>query len=165
MSIFSNPKGEAHNQGLNSPGNGVRPNTTPIARKTSPDVISTLGHGMRVTGNIVCEGSLQIFGCVIGDLHASQLVICEGAQVEGNIIAHETSIQGSFKGTIHSNSVKLQSKAVVEGEIHNKSLTIEPDVQFEGVSRRLEKPVDALSSAFSSAVTDELRAAGGELSH
>jgi hypothetical protein len=32
---------------------------------------------------------------------------------------------------------------VVEGEIYSKSLTIEHEAQFEGVSRRLDKPVDA----------------------
>jgi hypothetical protein len=34
----------------------------------------------------------------------------------------------------------------VEGEILKQSLTIEPNAQFEGMSRRLEKPVDAPSS-------------------
>ncbi len=158
LSIFS--KGE----------NGVSLNTTAISSKTSPEVVSTLGPGMRVTGNIVCEGPLQIFGRIIGDIHASQLIIRESAQVEGNIIAHETSIQGSFKGTIHSDSVKLQGKAVVSGEIYNKSLAIEQDVQFEGVSRRPEKPIESPSRDEAktdlSSVADEIRATGdGQLSH
>ena len=116
---------------------------------------------MRVTGNIVCEGPLQIFGRIIGDIHASQLIIRESAQVEGNIIAHETSIQGRFKGTIHSDGVKLQGKAVVSGEIYNKSLAIEQDVQFEGVSRRPEKSIESPSSDEAktalSSVADEIR--------
>ena len=111
------------------------------------DVVSVLGQGMLVTGNIVCAGSVQISGRVIGDIHASQLVICEGAKVEGKIIAPDTTIQGVFNGTINGNNVKLQSTAVVDGEIFSKSLTIEQNAQFEGVSRRLEKPVDPPSSA------------------
>jgi len=35
--------------------------------------------------------------------------------------------------------------AVVDGEILNKSLTIEQNAQFEGVARRLDKPVEAPS--------------------
>ena len=80
---------------------------------------------MLVTGNIVTESTLQVFGRINGDIHASHLVIKEGAQVEGNIVAKETTILGIFKGVIHSNSVKLQGTAVVEGEIYSKSLTIE----------------------------------------
>ena len=112
-----------------------------------PDMVSTLGQGMLITGNIVCAGSVQIHGRVIGDIHAAQLVICEGAKVEGKIVAPDTVIKGSFNGTVHSNSVKLQSTAVVDGEIFNKSLTIEQNAQFEGVARRLEQPVSAPSAA------------------
>ena len=109
----------------------------------APEILSTFGTGMTVTGNIVCPGALQIFGRVTGEIQASHLMICEGAKVEGKIIAQETVIQGAFNGTIHGNSVKLQGKAVVDGEIFNKSLMIEPNVQFEGVSRRLDRTVEA----------------------
>ena len=115
--------------------------------KASPDMVSTLGSGMLITGNILCAGSLQICGRVIGDIHASQLVICEGAKVEGKVIAPDLIIQGAFSGTINGNNVKLQSTAVVEGEIFNKSLVIEQNALFEGVARRLDVPVAAPSSS------------------
>jgi len=120
----------------------------PAAAPAAPaktDVLSTFGHGMVITGNIVCAGALQIFGRVSGEIHAAQLTICEGAKVDGKVIAQDTIVQGEFKGTIHGNTVKLQSSAVVDGEIFNRSLTIEQNAQFEGVSRRLDRPVEAPS--------------------
>ena len=122
----------------------AKPSAEPALGK---DVVSVLGQGMLVTGNIVCAGSVQISGRVIGDIHASQLTICEGAKVEGKIVSPETTIQGTFSGTINANNVKLQSTAVVDGEIFNKSLTIEQNALFEGVARRLDKPVTPPSSA------------------
>jgi cytoskeletal protein CcmA (bactofilin family) len=136
VAYFSQPKGERDMKSLNSTDGGPR------FDEAASGTVSALGRGMLVTGNIVCAGSVQIFGRVIGDIHASNLVIGEGAHVEGNVIAQETVIQGVFKGTIRANSVKLQSTAVVDGEIFNKSLTIEQNAQFEGVARRLEKPVE-----------------------
>lgn len=115
--------------------------------KPSPEIVSTFGNGMLITGNIVCPGALQIFGRVTGEIQASHLTIGDGAKVEGKIIAQETVIQGVFNGTIHATSVKLQGSAKVDGEVFNKSLTIEPNVQFEGVSRRLERPVEAPKTA------------------
>lgn len=109
----------------------------------APEILSTFGTGMTITGNIVCPGALQIFGRVTGEIQASHLVICEGGKVEGKVIAQETVIQGTFNGTIHGNNIKLQGKACVDGEIFNKSLVIEPNVQFEGVSRRLDRTVEA----------------------
>ena len=117
------------------------------APSAKPEIVSTLGRGMTVTGNIVCTGAMHVFGRVVGDIHASQLVICEGAKVEGKIMAPDLVVQGEFKGTISGNNVKLQSTAVVDGEIFNKSLTIEQNALFEGVARRLDKPVAAPSAS------------------
>lgn len=116
---------------------------TPAASKPAADVVSTIGPGMLITGNVVCTGALQISGRLVGDVHAARLVICEGAHVEGKIVAQEAVIYGAFKGTIHGNNVKLQATAVVDGEIYNKSLAIEQSAQFEGIARRLDRAVDA----------------------
>jgi cytoskeletal protein CcmA (bactofilin family) len=57
-------------------------------------------------------------------------------------LALEVAIHGAFKGTVRGNNVRLKGAATVEGEIFSKSLAVEENVQFEGVSRKLEKPVD-----------------------
>ena len=144
MSYFSQSKGERDMKNTKATAGEPRLNEQAAPGK---DVVSVLGQGMLITGNIVCAGSVQIFGRVIGDIHAAQLTICEGAKVEGKIIAPDTTIQGIFSGTINANNVKLQSTAVVDGEIFNKSLTIEQNALFEGVARRLDKPVSPPSSA------------------
>jgi cytoskeletal protein CcmA (bactofilin family) len=116
------------------------------AAKAQPDIVTTFGPGMLVTGNVVCAGAVQVFGRVLGDIRAAHLIIGEGAYVEGNVTALDAIVQGSFKGTIHGNTVKLQGNARIEGEVYNKSLSIEPNVVFEGSSRRLDRPVDAPSA-------------------
>jgi cytoskeletal protein CcmA (bactofilin family) len=146
VSVFSKSQSERDAGGLNGGKGDVKPEVKATNGTASPDTVSTLAHGVLVTGNIVSEGTLQICGRVNGDIHASHLIVKKGAQVEGNIVAQETIILGACKGIIHSNSVKLQDRAAVEGEIYSKSLTIEQDAQFEGVSRRLDKPVDAPAS-------------------
>jgi cytoskeletal protein CcmA (bactofilin family) len=146
MAYFSQSKGDGDKKGVNRTDGEARLDDRAASAQHSPDMISALGRGMLITGNIVCVGSMQILGRVIGDIHAANLIIGEGAHVEGNVIAQETVIHGVFKGTIHANSVKLQKTAVVDGEIFNKALIIEQNAQFEGVSRRLDKPVDPPST-------------------
>lgn len=129
----------------------TKPAATPTTQEPAParsadrvaEQPSVLGRGMQITGNIVSTGSVQIHGRVTGDIQAAQLVICEGARVEGKVIAQDTVVQGTFNGNIHSTTVKLQKTAKVDGEIFSRSLMIEQDAQFEGVSRKLDKPVDA----------------------
>jgi cytoskeletal protein CcmA (bactofilin family) len=148
MSYFSQAKGEPNKKGapMSAPEVQAKPSEAPAPAKSNPDVVSVLGPAMLITGNLVCTGTVQIHGQLAGDIHAARLIIGQGAEVEGNVTAQETVIDGVFKGTIHSNSVKLQRTAVVDGEIFNKSLTIEQDAQFEGVARRLDKPVEPPST-------------------
>ncbi len=143
MSIFSQGKGE---RDMKSVGVKEEVRFNEPAPSGKPEIVSTLGHGVLITGNIVCTGALHVFGRVVGDIHAAQLVVCEGAKVEGKIVAPDLVVQGEFKGTINGINVKLQSTAVVDGEIFNKSLTIEQNALFEGVARRLDKPVAAPTS-------------------
>ncbi len=146
MSYFSQSKG-ADNKADPKTANVAVADTRveAPARKAAPtqEIVSTLGPGLLITGNIVSTGTVQIHGRVIGDIHAARLLISKGAVVEGKVIAQEAVIDGAFKGTIHGNIVKLQATAVVDGEIFKQSLVIEQNAQFEGVSRRLEKAVDA----------------------
>src|SRR5271169_6034264 len=84
--------------------------------------VSSISSGLSIVGKIVGRGSLTIFGHVEGELHASTVVIAEGAQMEGDVVAEELTIGGHIKGTIHANRVKLNSTAVVEGDIFHKTL-------------------------------------------
>jgi cytoskeletal protein CcmA (bactofilin family) len=144
VNYFSQPKGQPDMKGIKQAA--AAPRRDAASGQASSEIVSTFGAGMLVTGNIVCAGALQICGRVNGDILASHLVVCAGAQVEGKIVAQEAVIQGAFTGTIHGNNVRLEGTAVVDGEIFNKSLTIEQDALFEGMSRRLERPVEAPST-------------------
>jgi cytoskeletal protein CcmA (bactofilin family) len=143
MQVFSQSKGD---KSINRNDGEIRVDGGMASGRQSSETVSSIGAGMLITGNIVCAGSMQVLGRIVGDVHAANLIIGEGAHIEGNVIAQETVVYGVFKGTIHANSVKLQSTAVVDGEILSKSLTIEQSAQFEGIARRLDKPVDAPST-------------------
>jgi cytoskeletal protein CcmA (bactofilin family) len=65
--------------------------------------------------------------------------------MEGDVVAEELTIGGHVKGTIHANRVKLNSTAVVEGDIFHRTLAIEENARFEGSSRRQENVIDTPS--------------------
>jgi cytoskeletal protein CcmA (bactofilin family) len=111
--------------------------------KTGPD--SCIGSGMSVVGKIECNGPAQVFGRIEGELRASDLLIGESAQIEGNVIAQNVTVCGRVKGTIRAVRVKLQNGGAVEGDIFHKSLSIDEDSLFEGSSRRVDNPTDPSS--------------------
>jgi cytoskeletal protein CcmA (bactofilin family) len=142
VSYFTPAKAGREKTAGNGTAGEARPTETSMV-KASTESVSTLGPGIVITGNIICEGSTQIFGRVTGDIQATQIVIGDGARVEGNITALEIAVHGAFKGTVRGNNVRLKGTATVEGEIFSKSLAVEENVQFEGMSRKLDKPIDS----------------------
>src|SRR5207244_8903130 len=92
------------------------------------------------------NGPSQVFGRIKGEVRASDLLIGDGAQIEGSVIAQDVTVCGRVKGTIRAVRVKLQNGGAVEGDIFHKSLSIEENSLFEGSSRRVENPTEPSSS-------------------
>jgi cytoskeletal protein CcmA (bactofilin family) len=111
-----------------------------------PGTGSCIGSDMSIVGNIECNGPAQVFGRVQGELRASDLLIGGGAEIEGSVIAQSVTVCGRVKGTIRAVRVKLQDGGAVEGDIFHRSLSIEENSLFEGLSRRVENPTDAPSA-------------------
>ena len=133
--MFGKAKGRAHEKDEQLPPAPQLQDSTSVSLAESGSTeISSIGPGMTVVGKISSEGTLNVFGRVEGELHASIVRISDGAQVEGTIAAQELTIGGRFKGTIQADRVMLTSSAVVEGEIHHRSLTIEENARFAGSS-------------------------------
>jgi cytoskeletal protein CcmA (bactofilin family) len=114
--------------------------TKPAAK---PETVSSIGSTMSVVGQVVCTGQARVFGRVEGELRVSDLLLGEGAHVEGTVIAQEVTVRGHVKGTIRALRVRLEDGATVEGDIFHRSLTIEEGALLEGSSRRVENPTDA----------------------
>jgi cytoskeletal protein CcmA (bactofilin family) len=121
---------------------------TPPRREptTNAATRSCIGSGMSIVGNIECNGPAQVFGRIKGELRASDLLIGDGAQVEGSVVAQDVTVCGRVKGTIRAVRVKLQDGGAVEGDIFHRTLSIDENSQFEGSSRRVENPTEIPSS-------------------
>ena len=125
--MFGKSKGDAaeEDRDVGSAQEVQRSTATPGAS----EAISSISSGLSIVGKIVGHGAVTIFGHVEGELHASTVVIAEGAQVEGDVVAEELTISGHVEGTIHANRVKLNSTAVVDGDIFHQSLAVEENAR------------------------------------
>ena len=116
----------------------------PATRKSGRD--SCIGAGMSIVGKIECNGPAQVFGRIEGELRASDLLVGDGATIDGSVIAQNVTVCGRIKGTIRAVRVKLQNGGAVEGDIFHRSLSIDENSLLEGSSRRVENPTEIPSS-------------------
>jgi len=78
-----------------------------------------------------------IAGQVRGDLQGTNVLVCERAQITGDIVAEEIVIRGYLIGTVRGRRVMLQQSSHVEGDIFHDALSMEEGAYFEGESRNI----------------------------
>jgi cytoskeletal protein CcmA (bactofilin family) len=141
--------GMAQPQGSAVDQPAVKPASTPV---------SCIGSGMSIVGDVECSGPAQVFGRIEGELRATDLVIGEGAQIDGGILAQEVTISGRVKGTIRAIRVILQG-GVVEGDITSRTLSVDENSLFEGTSRRVENPIERRAETKTESPSADVKAA------
>lgn len=111
------------------------------SRPSVPSIIST---DLKITGDLVSEGEIQIDGTILGDIRSKVLLVGEKAQITGEIIADTVRVHGAVNGQIKAKTVNLAKNAHVVGDILHENLSIEKGAFLEGHITRLEDGVDLL---------------------
>jgi cytoskeletal protein CcmA (bactofilin family) len=107
----------------------------PAARSSVPSIISP---DLRINGDMVCSGDIQIDGWVEGDIQSRNVTVGEAATVHGAIQAENVKICGIVNGQIRADNVVLEKSARVTGDILHKSLSIEQGAFLEGMCKRID---------------------------
>jgi cytoskeletal protein CcmA (bactofilin family) len=104
-------------------------------KSSVPSIISA---DLRINGDLICSGDVQVDGWIEGDIQSRNIVIGEGATVHGALQAESVRICGVVKGSIKGDSVVLEKTAKVTGDVLHKTLTVEEGAQIEGMCKRLD---------------------------
>lgn len=104
--------------------------------KPNSRIDTLIGAESRVDGDVHFVGGLRIDGAVKGNVVADDLgtvVLSEKGSVEGEIRVAHAVIDGKVIGPVHgSESVELQAKANVYGDVHYKSLEVQLGAIVQG---------------------------------
>lgn len=118
-------------------------------RKSDQAGLSIIGKDMVITGDLETEGVIKIEGRVRGTIRAaSQVLVAQGATIEGDLHTREAVVGGAVHGTIHATErVEVQATAAIEGDIHTTRILVVEGGQVNGeikmgeaAKARLEAP-------------------------
>ena len=96
----------------------VRPVASAAAAKAESSLISP---GLKVLGNLECDGDVVIAGTVEGDISGKSLTVREGARVKGKVAAR---------------SVRIAASGEMTGDVQYEILAIEEGAMLDGQCRR-----------------------------
>ena len=99
---------------------------------------SIISRDLKIKGDLICNGDIQIDGEVEGDVQGRSITVGEGADVHGTISSDNIRICGSVNGQLKGQSVVLAKTAKLIGDVVHQTLAVEPGAFFEGQCRRIE---------------------------
>ncbi|MDY0884137.1 polymer-forming cytoskeletal protein [Dongia soli] len=101
-------------------------------------MLSIISADLRISGDLICQGDIQIDGQVEGDIRSGSVVIGEGAVVTGSIQSEHVRVCGKLIGQIKADNVVLEKTAHVTGDVLHHSLAIAQGAFLEGACKRLD---------------------------
>jgi cytoskeletal protein CcmA (bactofilin family) len=103
-------------------------------KQTPEDIVSLLGEGVEVVGEISFAHGLRVDGNIRGKIRSeATMVIGPKGRVEGEAAIRRVSITGEFHGTIHaSDRIEIHREGKVYGDLYTPCLIIEAGALFEG---------------------------------
>jgi len=99
---------------------------------------SIISRDLKIKGDLICNGDIQIDGEVEGDVQSRAITIGEGADVRGSISSDTIRVCGSVNGQVKGQSVVLAKTAKLIGDVTHQTLAVEPGAFFEGQCRRID---------------------------
>jgi cytoskeletal protein CcmA (bactofilin family) len=112
-----------------------------VVKEPSPPTPTLLSFDLTITGDLNCEGEVQIDGTVIGNIRSNVLNVGETASIDGEIIADSVTIYGRVTGQINARSVTLYKTAHVQGDILHEKLILEQGAYLDGHCRRKDNDI------------------------
>ena len=100
--------------------------------------LSIISANLRITGNLVTDGVIQLDGIVDGDVTCEDLTVGEAAVINGSVESNQVRVAGTVNGEISARNVELTRNAKVIGDIDHTSLMIEAGAHVQGLCRHVE---------------------------
>ena len=103
----------------------------------SQNCVNIISKHTIIDGSIRSENDIRVDGTVKGTLITkSKVVVGEGGVVEGDVACSNADISGKVEGKMTvAELLKLNSTAVVDGDIITNKLIVEAGAQFNGNCR------------------------------
>lgn len=98
-----------------------------------------------IEGLIEFSGPMVISGTIEGDVVCASLIVTERGVINGSVRSDSVTVMGEVNGEIYANTLTLKAASSVTGAIYHNDLVLENGCYFEGKSRRMILPLQAVS--------------------
>lgn len=105
-----------------------------LKRKAADEIVSLLGKGAELTGEITFTNGLRVNGSIKGKVKSDAILdVGPEGKVDAEVNIRKITVRGEFRGIIHAQDrVVIHKDGKVFGDIFAPCLIIEAGAIFEG---------------------------------
>lgn len=107
-------------------------------KKGGSGIPSIISSDLRVLGNIVSEGMVDIDGVIEGNVKCHTATVRNNGHIKGDVVAETVHVYGKVQGLIKARNVHFFRGCRAEGVIMHESITIEDGAFVDGRFKRTE---------------------------
>jgi cytoskeletal protein CcmA (bactofilin family) len=117
---------------------------------SAESVISIIGPGMKLVGDIETDGTVRIEGTVEGNVRAGKaVVIGKDGSVEGTIVTQDAVVSGRLVGTMTAESrLELQSTSRIDGDVYARRMQLEEGAILNGTVKMGDRKAPGTISVY-----------------
>jgi cytoskeletal protein CcmA (bactofilin family) len=93
---------------------------------------SCLEKSLTIRGVLEMEGTLTVCGFITGRIAAIKVILAQGGQIEGDVVAREIIIAGRLIGRVFAPTVAIEETAHIEGRIFHSTISVARGAHFDG---------------------------------
>ena len=105
---------------------------------------SVVNVNTKITGTLITEGEIEIYGIMDGNIVCDKVVVGLSGLVNGEITAQKVIINGTVTGDIHASSIFFGKTAQVKGNMYHNFISIATGANIEGDLRKKKKQQDKI---------------------
>lgn len=112
------------------------PEPEPKPLTNRPPGRSVLASDLRITGDIVADGTIELMGEIEGSVTARALVVAQDGRLTGTVTAETVEFRGQMQGSVSCATLTLRSAAQVQADVIYRTLSIESGAQIDGTFKK-----------------------------
>ena len=97
----------------------------------SEDKTSILLSDISVEGNLVEKDKIILDAKISGDVKAGEVITHSRSNITGNVKSKIASLGGKLKGNVNSDKITIKKTADIEGQLNQKTLSIQEGAQLK----------------------------------
>ncbi len=127
------------------------------AAVTRDDVPSIIAADLRIVGNLICTGSLEVEGEIEGNVSCGRVTVRRTGAIKGDVAADEVHVDGEIQGLVKGKSVAIAESGRVVGMVIYESLAVKDGAYIDGQCQSVER---AARGAMEALEVDQARTPG-----